>query len=463
MLVCLRACRRGLSYAPPMQGARRHRLTILFAVVIAGACSPTTGDPDGSQTQGSPSTLAATAIAPEVESAGCNEGVSPGSRSESFRHDGIERAYDIVVPETAQGVAMPVVLSFPGFTNSSEDQAVRSGLASRAPADGFVAVFPQGSDFEGTTPPYFNLETVDDPSLADDVGFTAEILDRVEADLCIDRSRIFVSGFSNGGMFAATLGCALSDRVAAVAAVAGVHLLPDCRGRPMPIIITHGSADDVVPFSEGDVGLAADASREIILGSGGNEAQLRMLAAVNETSVRSWVESWARRNGCRLIDPAVVSGSVVETTAYRKCRAGGDVVLQVIEGVDTIGPRAQDRMRQLGRCRSSRDTRSPSMSSADTRFLRHCASGSRPTGHSIRERVVSGSSGSRGRPTTWRGRVRERSPMFPEGPGVSCSIRLTEAVRTANRAREGSPQPRSHRSTRHPPDPRRSHSTGKHQ
>ena len=42
---------------------------------------------------------------------------------------------------------------------------------------------------------------------------------------------------------------------------------------------------------------------------------------------------------------------------------------------------------------------------------------------------------------------------FPEGPGVSCRIRLTESVRSANRAREGSPRPRPHRSTRHPPDP----------
>ncbi len=315
-----------------MQGARRYRLTILLAVVIAGACSPTTGDPDGSPTQGSPATSPPTAIAPAVESAGCNEGVSPGSRSESFRHDGIERAYDIVVPETAQGVAMPVVLSFHGFSNSSEDQALRSGLAARALADGFVAVFPSGSDVEGTTPAYFNLETVHDPSLADDIGFTAEVLDRVEADLCIDRRRIFVSGFSNGGMFAATLGCALSDRVAAVAAVAGVHLLPDCRGRPMPIIVMHGSADDVVPLSEEDVGPAADVVRDIVRGSGGSGAQLRMIAAVTGTPVTSWVESWARRNACRLIDPAVESGSAVETTAYRNCRSGGDVVLEVIEG-----------------------------------------------------------------------------------------------------------------------------------
>ncbi len=132
-------------------------------------------------------------------------------------------------------------------------------------------------------------------------------------------------------MFAATLGCALSDRVAAVASVSGVHLLPDCRGRPMPIIVIHGTFDDMVPFSEEDVASAADI-REMVRGLGGNRAQARMFAPVNGTSVRSWVESWAKRNGCRLIDPAVGSGSVVQTTAYRNCRAGGDVVLQVVEG-----------------------------------------------------------------------------------------------------------------------------------
>ena len=140
-----------------------------------------------------------------------------------------------------------------------------------------------------------------------------------------------MSGFSNGGMFAATLGCALNDRVAAVAAVAGVHLLPDCRGRPMPIIITHGTADGLVPLSEGDVGAAASVVREIVRGNGGNQAQLRMTEAVTGTSVRSWADTWARRNGCRLTNPAVEWGSAVEITAYRKCRAGGDVVLQVIE------------------------------------------------------------------------------------------------------------------------------------
>ena len=122
--LCLRDFRRVVpAYALPMQGTHRYRLSILFAVVVVGvACSPTTGDPDGSPTQGSPVTSTPPATPSGVKSAGCNEGVFPGSRSESFQHDGIERSYDIVVPETAQGVAMPLVLSFPGFTNPSKDQ-----------------------------------------------------------------------------------------------------------------------------------------------------------------------------------------------------------------------------------------------------------------------------------------------------------------------------------------------------
>jgi polyhydroxybutyrate depolymerase len=326
-----------------MKGARRCRLAILAAALIAGACSSATADSGGSPTEGSPvpemstpspsplASLAPVAIVPGVESAGCKNGTSPGRRSETFRYDGIKRRYDIVVPKTQRGVAIPVVLGFHGYTDSSGALASRSGLAARAAADGFVGIFPRGSDVEGTTPHYFNIETVDDPSLADDVGFTTEILDRVEAELCIDRSRIFATGWSNGGMLAATLGCALSDRIAAVASVSGVHLLQDCRGRPMPIIVIHGSADDIVPFSEEDVAPAADV-RGFIRSLHGNQAQVRMLAAVDLTPIESWVESWAERNGCELRDPAVESGIVVDKIAYRNCRAGGDVVLQVVKG-----------------------------------------------------------------------------------------------------------------------------------
>jgi poly(3-hydroxybutyrate) depolymerase len=110
----------------------------------------------------------------------------------------------------------------------------------------------------------------------------------------------------------------------------------------MPIIVTVGSADPLVPLSKGDVEAAADVVRGIVLGNDGNQAQLRMIEAVTGTSVRSWVESWASRNSCRPADPAVESGPTVETTAYRDCRAGGDVVLEVIEGGGHDWPASPD-------------------------------------------------------------------------------------------------------------------------
>jgi polyhydroxybutyrate depolymerase len=184
------------------------RYALVLVVALVGGC---TRD----------ATPAAPTPAAGSGSAGCANAPSPGSRSVELWHDGVDRVYDIVVPETARGDPLAVVLGFHGFNESSVEQATTSGLGARALADGFIAIFPQGSDLGGTTPAYFNIETFDDPTLADDVGFTAAILHATEAELCVDPNMVYAMGFSNGGLFAATLGCALGDRIAAVAPVAG--------------------------------------------------------------------------------------------------------------------------------------------------------------------------------------------------------------------------------------------------
>jgi len=224
---------------------------------------------------------------------------------------------------------VPLVLGYHGYFGSPYE--MRSRLEDRARRDGFVAVFPKGSDVGLSTPTYFNLETVDEPLLAEDVGFTRAVLDRVEAELCIDRARIYAMGFSNGGMFAATIACKLSDRIAAIAPVAGVHLLRDCDRRPVPILVTHGTADPTVPFDETDVGRNDTSSPSG--DSPGSLAQDRMFDAVEQTPVTSWVESWARHNGCSPDVPKVTAlGRRVEQTVYTDCEDNGDVVLQAVEG-----------------------------------------------------------------------------------------------------------------------------------
>lgn len=230
---------------------------------------------------------------------------------------------------------MPLVLVYHGYASSPQELKSWSGSALR---DRFVAVFPQGSNLGGSTPAYFNIETVDEPLLADDVGFTGALLDRLGADLCVDRTRIYAMGHSNGGMFVSTLACKLNDRIAAVAPVAGVQLPPDCAGRPMPIIVTHGTSDPVVPFDESDVGVPLAASGLFPKTDGGS-AQLRMLDKARERPVTSWVESWARHNGCSVNAPEVTTiGNMVEQTDYPDCDSGGDVVLQAVEGGDHYWP-----------------------------------------------------------------------------------------------------------------------------
>ena len=86
----------------------------------------------------------------------------------------------------------------------------------------------------------------------------------------------------------------------------------------MPILITHGTADRIVPFDKTDVG-RLDTSGLGVENPGGL-AQDRMFDQVEQTPVTSWVESWARHNGCSLDAPEVTTiGSTVERTVYADC------------------------------------------------------------------------------------------------------------------------------------------------
>lgn len=284
--------------------------------VVAGACSGKT-----------PATSVTAEGAPSP-SPGCAKPTPTRSGTVSLRHGGMDRSYDLVVPRTPSDEPMPLVLGYHGY--SSSPQAAAAYWSAGEQRDDFVAVFPQGSNVGGSTPAYWNIETVDEPLLADDVAFTSALLDQVEANLCIDQRRIYAMGMSNGGMFVSTLACRLSDRIAAVAPVAGVHVLPDCAGRPMPIIITHGTADPVVPFGETDVAVPA-AETGLFKENPAGLAQLRMLDKARARPATSWVESWAEHNGCNLDAPEVTASGDARTE-YTGCDRGGDVVLQAVQG-----------------------------------------------------------------------------------------------------------------------------------
>jgi polyhydroxybutyrate depolymerase len=110
----------------------------------------------------------------------------------------------------------------------------------------------------------------------DDIAFMANIIDQLKASDAADADRVFVTGYSRGGMMAYRLGCELADRIAAIAPVAGN--MADANGsvetaprpsRPVSLLAIHGTSDRVVPVEGGvsleDVGAIAYAPLSDVL------------------------------------------------------------------------------------------------------------------------------------------------------------------------------------------------------
>lgn len=84
-----------------------------------------------------------------------------------------------------------------------------------------------------------------------DIDFVLAIIDTMYNRHQIDRNRVYLSGFSMGGMFTYHAMGRIADKIAAFAPVSGYPMGGSAfqSSRPIPIIHTHGTSDDVVRYS----------------------------------------------------------------------------------------------------------------------------------------------------------------------------------------------------------------------
>jgi poly(3-hydroxybutyrate) depolymerase len=89
-----------------------------------------------------------------------------------------------------------------------------------------------------------------------DVTFTDDLLKQVEADLCIDTSRVFANGFSFGAAMTYVLACVRPTVFRAVAVYSGSPTLtPGCANgiaTPVAYYGSHGTNDGTLAFSGGE-------------------------------------------------------------------------------------------------------------------------------------------------------------------------------------------------------------------
>ncbi len=237
-----------------------------------------------------------------------------------------DRAYIVHVP--AKLPPRPaLVLNFHGGGGNAPAQQKYSRMDELADREGFLVVYPEGTGpFEG------RLQTWNAGGCCgsavrdnvDDVGFVRRLLDDLARRQAYDPARVYATGLSNGAMMAYRLGAEMSDRIAAIAPVAGaitVEHFPTARS--VPIMHIHSVDDPRAP----------------IVGGFGPPFPMTN-TRVMHLAVDAALGEWARANGCETAmeqrERKEWQGHTATLLAYPKCRA--EVLLWKLTGAGHVWP-----------------------------------------------------------------------------------------------------------------------------
>jgi polyhydroxybutyrate depolymerase len=261
-------------------------------------------------------------------SPGCDNGAVPAvSGRGTLTVSSGERSYVLHVPSGGSG-PRPLVLAMHGYTLNATEHERTTGLSELADREGFVVVYPEGIG----VPTSWNAGiccSYDDKS-RDDLAFLAELIDHLGESTCLDQGRVYATGFSNGGMLTYRMACEMSDRIAAVASVAGSMVLPEdqCQPvRPVPLMHTHGTADPIVPFDGG--------SGPAWLTPAG-ETPATFPSAADEVAL------FAALNGCSSDTESVFSERDTECIRHSNCTDNAAVMLCTVDGGGHAWPGGAD-------------------------------------------------------------------------------------------------------------------------
>ncbi len=189
----------------------------------------------------------------------------PGRHSLAVWTEWRNRWYQVQVPSGYDASKpFPLVLVFHGAGGSGENSLDKNGWAAKAEEENFIALAPDGLPSRPGWPANFilnprlwndgQLRPESQRSKIDDVAFVKTLLDDISKRIRIDPDRIYVTGHSNGAGMAFRLGAELSERFAAIAAVAGHCWNQNPKpARPLPTLYIIGTKDPLVPLAGGEV------------------------------------------------------------------------------------------------------------------------------------------------------------------------------------------------------------------
>ncbi|KIY01593.1 uncharacterized protein Z520_03145 [Fonsecaea multimorphosa CBS 102226] len=207
----------------------------------------------------------ALSIAPRTESnhqpVGCGRDLPDGQAvggvtNVTITSDGNGRSYLIFIPPTyCEDTPTSLIVSYHGGARSAEDQLELDLLTSPEFNNKSIVVYPQGVNNTWQGVPGVTTN---------DIQFTSDILNEIQNLYCIDPSRMYTTGKSDGAGFCNILACDpdLSTTFAAFAPVSGAYYvdsspcvpttvdLPCSPGSSeIPLLAFHGGNDTTIPYA----------------------------------------------------------------------------------------------------------------------------------------------------------------------------------------------------------------------
>jgi polyhydroxybutyrate depolymerase len=238
------------------------------------------------------------------------------SKTEHITVGDSEREY--IVSRPAGRLPRPTILVLHGSLSNAKMASIGMGFGPLVDREQLVAVYPNaiaGQWNDGHA-----------PSIAwggkspDDIAFLRALVTHLVNTGISDPHRIYVTGFSSGGMMAFRLMCEVPQDFAAIAPIAAA--LPadverDCKAKPTPTLMINGTADPLVPF----------AGRKVSFSGGrlpSNDETVRFVRKVNGCSDKAKLDRLPHGNGA--------DGSNVVIASWTDCSSRAPVVLYRIEG-----------------------------------------------------------------------------------------------------------------------------------
>jgi predicted esterase len=137
-----------------------------------------------------------------------------------FTHDGLLRSYRLMIPTNYNpGVSNALALILHGHGPTADSfAALHPALFFHAQTNNLILVLPDSTTDERSTG-WNNRDPEPGQYLVNDVSYLLALIDQLDATLTLDRARLYVGGFSSGGVMTHYLGARTTNVFAALAAV----------------------------------------------------------------------------------------------------------------------------------------------------------------------------------------------------------------------------------------------------